>query len=98
MKEPTKQEQVGKYLEGYTGKDLLKKHLLSDSGYWHIRGEDPNADLGGSHYQPDLGVVKGTLRNVVEYAVMLPRFYTWGYGGNITKIEIRDVDYVSYDI
>jgi hypothetical protein len=73
----------------YGGKKLLEKHSLNEVGIWQIRGEDPNCDMGGAHYQPNLGTVEGRLEDVIRYAVKLPEFYTWGSGGNIEKIEIR---------
>ena len=76
----------------YSGKELLKKHSLSDTGLWRIKGEDPNCDFGGHHYQPDLGVVEGTLKDVIEYAVNLKSFWTWGGGGSIEPVKITKVD------
>lgn len=73
----------------YRGKELLRKHKLDEFGIWRIRGEDPNCDLGGAHYQPELGVVEGKLKDVIKYAVKLSDFYTWGSGGDITKVEIK---------
>lgn len=73
----------------YGAKRLLENHKLSEFGTWKISGEDPNCDFGGAHYQPELGVVEGTLDDVIKYAVKLPNFYTWGSGGNITKVEIK---------
>ena len=75
----------------YSGKKLLEKHSLNETGTWRIRGEDPNCDLGGSHYQPDLGTVEGRLEDVIRYAVSKPNFFTWGSGGDITKVEIKKV-------
>jgi hypothetical protein len=54
-------------------------------------GEDPNCDFGGHHYQPELGTVEGKLRKVVEHAVQLGDFYTWGGGGDIIKVTIKKV-------
>ena len=73
----------------YSGKKLLAKHSLNEVGTWRIRGEDPNCDFGGAHYQPELGTVEGRLEDVIRYAVKLPDFYTWGNGGDILKVEIR---------
>lgn len=73
----------------YSGKKLLVKHSLNEVGTWRIRGEDPNCDFGGAHYQPELGTVEGRLEDVIRYAVKLPGFYTWGGGGDILKVEIR---------
>lgn len=73
----------------YSGQKLLKAHSLNETGTWRIRGEDPNCDFGGSHYQPELGTVEGRLEDVIRYAVKLPDFYTWGAGGDIEKIKIK---------
>lgn len=79
---------VQEYFKTSAGKELLKKHSLLEEGYWRIRGEDPNADFAGSHYQPELGIVQGKLEDVVAYAVALKGFYSWGAGGNIVKIPL----------
>jgi hypothetical protein len=67
----------------YSGKAVLKKYSLTQFGYWKILGEDSNADLHGSHHQPDLGTVQGVLSDVIEYAVDLKGFWQWGRGGDI---------------
>lgn len=86
---PLTERKVNDYLTGtYSGKRLLEKHSLSENGVWHVKGEDPNCDLGGSHVQPDLGIVEGTLKDALNYAVTHPRFYAWGGGGDIIKIQI----------
>lgn len=70
----------------YAGRELLKKHSLDEVGIWHIFGEDPNADLHGAHYQPDLGIVEGKLEDIIRYAILLDRFWQWGAGGDIRYI------------
>jgi hypothetical protein len=75
----------------YSGQRLREKHSLDEEGTWRIRGEDPNCDMGGHHYQPDLGTVEGKLSDVVEHAVNLSGFYTWGGGGDIGKVFIKKV-------
>ena len=64
---------------------------MKDYGKWMIQGEDPNPDWGGSHHNPILGYVEGKLDNVINYAIALPRFWQWGGGGRITKINIDKV-------
>ena len=76
----------------YSGRELLSKHSLTETGQWQIRGEDPNCDFGGAHHQPDLGIVEGTLKDVIEYAVELKGFWQWGAGGTITKIRVIQID------
>jgi len=75
----------------YSGKKLLAKHSMNETGTWRIRGEDPNCDFGGAHYQPELGTVEGRLEDVIRYAVKLSGFYSWGGGGDIQKVEIKRV-------
>lgn len=85
-------EKVAKYLKNtYNGQALLVKHKLSDEGVWEIYGEDPNCDLAGYHHMPKLGTCSGTLSKVLEIAVNLSNFYTWGGGGEISKIKIKEV-------
>lgn len=81
-----------KYSETYSGRELLKKHNLNEYGIWQVKGEDPNCDFGGHHYQPDLGIYEGTLRDVIEIAVQLSGFWTGGAGGDIIKKNLEKVD------
>lgn len=88
---PEVKQKVLKYLDStYSGRQLLTKHSLSEEGVWEIRGEDPNCDLGGTHYQPRLGVYSGTLEKVLEIAVQKPSWAQWGGGGDIIKINIKE--------
>ena len=87
-----KQSALERYRNTYSGKELLGKYPLTETGLWRIRGEDPNCDFGGHHYQPDLGVVEGTLADVIDYAVGLRNFWTWGGGGDITLITVKKID------
>ena len=63
------------------------KHPLSTYGTWHVRGEDSNCDMGGAHYMPSLGYFEGTLEQVLRLAVMLPGFWQWGSGGDVTLVS-----------
>lgn len=71
----------------YSGRELLKKHSLDETGLWEILGEDPNCDFGGHHHQPRLGFVQGRLGDIIAYAVELAGFCTWGAGGDIRQIS-----------
>jgi hypothetical protein len=71
----------------YVRKQLLKKYPPETKGRWIIKGEDPNCDFGGYHSNPDLALVYGTYKNVIEYAFSLKGFFSWGSGGNITLQE-----------
>ena len=79
--------QVSKFLERYAGKRLLELHKLDETGTWEVLGEDPNCDMAGPHVQPRLGFYEGTLEKVLVVAVRLPKFWCWGAGGDITKVE-----------
>ena len=87
-----KQSNYDKFLAGYSGRELLKKHPdLTVIGIWEVRGEDPNCDMGGTHHQPYLGTFTGELRDVIFMAVDLPGFWNWGAGGDIKAVEIQAV-------
>jgi len=45
-------------------------------GVWLVTGEDDPPDFDGTHYESTLGYFEGTLKEVVEYAVTLKRFWT----------------------
>ena len=86
---PEIERKVKDYLDRtYSGRKLLEHHSLDEKGLWKVKGEDPNCDMGGSHHQPDLGIVDGTLKEALEYAIQHPSFYTWGGGGDFEKINI----------
>ena len=74
---------IDQFLKNYSGKQLLKVHKLEDVRVWDIYGEDPNCDMGGSHHQPYLATVEGSLIKAIEYAVGLTDFYQWGAGGDL---------------
>lgn len=80
------------YHNTYSYKELIKKHSLDEIGIWEIRGEDPNCDWGGSHHSPYLATVNGRLVDVIESAVELPNFWTWGGGGNIKAVKVINLD------
>lgn len=75
----------------YSGRDLQRRYSLGEYGIWEIKGEDSNADMGGSHHMPSLGLVEGTLEQAIRHAVSLDRFYTWGAGGSIIKQDAPKV-------
>jgi len=80
----------------YIKKRLFEKYSPDEKGTWRILGEDPNCDFGGSHHEPELETVTGTYANVVEYALTLKSFFTWGHGGRIIKVATTvDVDKLS---
>jgi hypothetical protein len=80
-------DDVDKYLRGYSGERLMKSHKLTDNGIWEILGEDPNCDFNGCHSQPHIAYVEGTLEKALLYAVKQPRWYSWGAGGDIKPIS-----------
>lgn len=73
---------------------LLGYYNDNETGIWKILGEDPNPDMAGPHHEPELETLSGTYKNVVEYALTLPRFFGWGYGGMIVKMNerVRNID------
>lgn len=83
-----KKELVKKFLAGYSGRELLGKYNMYERGLWSVYGEDPNCDLGGPHVEPYLFTAQGELQKVIEKAVMTPRFWQWGGGGRIEKLEV----------
>lgn len=83
---------LNKYLQTSEGQRLVEKHDLQSHGTWSIKAEDPNRDFGGHHHEPELAVVCGKLEDVINYATSLPRFYTWGAGGRITKLDVIQLD------
>ncbi len=77
------------------GMSTIRERLLQenrdDDGtrkLWVVLGEDPNCDYTGSHIQPELGVYEGTLAQVVSLALGLPRFTTFGVGGNVREVKV----------
>ena len=79
-------DDVNNYLMGYGGKRLIEKYELTYYGIWEILGEDPNCDYAGSHHQPHIAYVEGTLEKALLYAVKQPKWLTWGGGGDIKPI------------
>lgn len=65
-------------------KRLLENYTPGEYGTWKIFGEDQNAEWGRQH-EPKLKTVNGTYGNVVEYALTLEGFFSWGHGGRIEK-------------
>lgn len=88
-------EKLEKFRKTYSGKKLLEQHSLNEVGVWEIRGEDQNCDWGGSHHEPYLATVEGKLSDVIENAVDLPGFWTWGGGGSIKQVRIMNMDELS---
>jgi hypothetical protein len=85
----TKQEQDAvRAMACYGVRRTVEKYGLSKHGVWHIRGEDPNCDFGGHHYQPSLGYFEGTLAQAIKHAVTFSNFFTWGGGGDLELINI----------
>lgn len=64
---------------------LLGNYPADDHGVWRIFGEEHNPNVSGPHNEPKLEEVTGTYKNVIEYALNLEGFFSWGYGGRIEK-------------
>ena len=82
---------VNDYLKTYSGQSLLQKFKLDYVSKWEILGEDTNCDFGGSHHQPHLAYVHGTLEKAIGFAVETKGFYTYGSGGDIKEIKEKDI-------
>ncbi len=87
----SKKNLYDQFLKTYSGSRLLETHNLNEVGIWEVRGEDPNPDFGGHHHEPYIGTYKGKLVNVIKEAVESDRFWQWGAGGSIKKIEIKPI-------
>jgi hypothetical protein len=68
---------------------LMAKYTLDTDGLWLVRGEDPNCEMGGPQYTPALGTFSGPLGKVIEHAVLLPKFWGWGDGGDISMLTVE---------
>ena len=76
-----------------------RKRLLKDKkydpeqiGHWQILGEDQS--YGGMFDRPiieKLGIVHGKYKNAVEYALKLPGFFSWGWGGYIMAYQVPKI-------
>lgn len=75
----------------YSVRTLLEKYPENTSGFWEIRGEDPNCDLGDYHRQPYIATVRGSLLKAMEYAAQSPQFFGGGAGGLIQKIDVLEL-------
>lgn len=83
-------DKLNKFYGTYGYSMLIKDHPdLNEHGIWEVKGEDPNCDFGGHHHQPLLGHYEGKLIDVINIAVELPKFWTWGAGGSIAKIDLK---------
>ena len=76
------------YERTYSYRELVKKYPLDTEGLWKVLGEDPNCDFGGHHHQPELGIFDGKLDDIINYAVSLNSFWSWGAGGNIMLVSV----------
>lgn len=81
------QKDYDHYITTYSGRTLLSKHSLDETGVWQVFGEDPNCDFGGHHHEPFLGLIEGKLDDVIYEAVSYSGFFQWGGGGRITKYK-----------
>lgn len=82
---------INKFLSSHSGKKLINEHSMEEEGVWKVLGEAPNCDFGGTHHQPSLCICRGKLKDVIREAVNLKGFFSWGSGGDIKKITIKDV-------
>lgn len=80
-----------KYLATNAGKRLLQQHSLETQGLWQVYGEDPNCDMHGSHYMPEIGLFEGKLELVIRHAVDHNKFWQWGAGGEFKKVTVTKI-------
>lgn len=66
---------------------LKDKYPAKQHGIWQIFGEDSNADLGGGHSTPLLDTVESTYEVALVHAFSLPRFFSWGGGGEVVEFK-----------
>ncbi len=62
------------------------------TGIYEVRGEDPNPCMGGAHHTPLLGYFEGRGDDILNYAETLPGWKSYGGGGSITLIKIKQID------
>lgn len=79
------QSLLEKYLNSVAGKKVVQKYP-NFYGYWKIMSE------GDGYSNKVLEIVKGELHDVIEYAVELPGFWTYGNGGTFVKIAVKEVN------
>lgn len=60
-------------------------------GFWHVTGECSNSEGPGPYIYPLVGFYKGFYKDVVKAAHSHPKFFTYGRGGRIRKIEFEEV-------
>ena len=70
---------------------LFTKYPSEKVAVWEVRGEDSNADLAGPHRQPVLGFYEGKYYDVVDFALDMPGFFAWGYGGDVREVKIEAI-------
>jgi hypothetical protein len=75
-------DNLDRFKRSFSYKSLIQKHDLQEVGFWNVRAEGSTTDLG---------TYEGKLEDILAYAVLLPRFWTWG-GGDITKVEVIKID------
>lgn len=64
---------------------------LNEVAFWGIQAAQSNEDVLYRLYRGRLGIVHGTLLKAIDYAVTLPAFLQFDYGGVIKKIDIVEV-------
>ena len=80
-----------KFLAGHYGQKLIKEYSLDAYGTWNVLGADSNCDFGGSHHMPYLGIFQGKLTDVIDIAVAMPGFWSWG-SGEIKRVVVQNVE------
>lgn len=70
---------------------LVDKKELAEVAFWGIQTAQSNEDVLYRLYRGRLGIVHGTLLRAIDYAVTLPAFQKYAYGGVLKKIDIVEV-------
>ena len=76
--------------DSYSGKRLLQEHSPNEEGYWKVVGETDDPGPGGGR-GADMGIYKGRLIDVIHAATSQNCFWSWGGGGSITKVTVKEV-------
>jgi hypothetical protein len=63
---------------------------LNEVAVWRVRGESTENGSGAV-----IGLYQGKLEHVIRYAVIQPHFWSYGSGGSIEKLDVKQVDETS---
>lgn len=84
------QERYEKYLKTFSGQRLIDRHHFNEHGVWKVVGETDDPGPGGGR-GTDMGLVEGRFEDVLRWATAQSAFWSWGGGGDITKVDIKKI-------